>query len=182
MKNKTVCYTSLRRNIALGAAIALLVAAAAAVFVWLISIEPPFFDENAVVGDPTAFVTEEDGYSLYEAEGVCNVALCGYLKTDGKEAKIYLTNPEENEVFLRAEVYTVAFVYDESGNITDYYEDELLGKTGFLRPGEYVETVKLDKVPSEEQSYIMVKIATYNEADGTSNGSFFINTMLYKVY
>lgn len=180
MKNKTVCYTSLRRNIALGTAIALIVAITIAVFVWLISIEPPFFEENAVVGDPTAFVTEEDSYSLYEAEGVCKVALCGYLKADGKDAKIYLTNPEENEVFLRAEIYTVAFVYDESGNVADYYEDDLLGKSGFIRPGEYVETIKLDKVPSEEQTYIMIKIATYNEFDGTSNGSFFINTVLFK--
>ena len=166
--------------IALGAAIALIVAAAIAVFIWLISIEPPFFDENAVVGAPNDLVGQERGFSLYEAEGVCDVALCGNPEVDGKNVKLYLTNPENNEVFFRAEIYTVAFVYDETGNLTDYYEDELLGKSGFIRPGEYVETIELDKSLKEDKTYVMIKIATYNEADGTSNGTFFINTVLYK--
>ena len=62
----------------------------------------------------------------------------------------------------------------------DYYHDELLGKTGFIRPGEYVETLTLDNKLKDSETYAMIKIATYNIDDGTSNGTFFVNTILYK--
>ncbi len=160
---------------------ALVIAAAVAVFVLLVSIEPTFFDENAVVGSPVEVLPEGATYKLFQAEGVCDAALCEIPEiTDGKDVHIFLTNLETNSVYIRAEIYTVAFVRDASGNVTDYYHDEFLGRTNFIRPGEYVETLALDDKLKEDETYAMIKIATYNIDDGTSNGTFFVNTILYK--
>ena len=48
---------------------------------------------------------------------------------EGSNAAVYLTNPAENEVWLKLRVL------DENGNI--------LGETGLIRPGEYVKDVAL---------------------------------------
>jgi len=181
MKKQTLCYTSVKRIVLFAVIAALVLAAAVAAFVLLASVEPAFFDENAVVGSPEEILPEDTTYKLYMAEGVCDAALCELPKiTDGKDLKIFLTNPENNSVYIRAEVYTVAFVRDAGGNVVDYYHDELLGKTGFIRPGEYVETLTLDNKLKDSETYAMIKIATYNIDDGTSNGTFFVNTILYK--
>ncbi len=181
MKKQTLCYTSVKRIVLFAIIAALFLAAAVAAFVWLVSIEPAFFDENAVVGSPEQALPEGAPYKLFKAEGVCDAALCELPEiTDSKDLHLFLTNPENNSVYIRAEVYTVAFVRDASGNVVDYYHDELLGKTGFIRPGEYVETLTLDDKLEESETYAMIKIATYNIDDGTSNGTFFVNTILYK--
>jgi hypothetical protein len=159
----------------------LLAAAAVAVFAWLVSIEAPFFDENAVAGSPEDRLNGNETYRLYSAQGICDAAVCELpVVTDGKNVHLFLTNPETNTVYIRAEIYTVAFVRNANGQETDYYHDELLGKTGFIRPGEYVETLVLDDALDAAETYAMIKIATYNIDDGTSNGTFFVNTILYK--
>ena len=181
MKRQTICYTSIKRIVTLSVIAAIVVAAAVAVFAWLVSIEAPLLDENAVVGSPEAALPEDATYKLFCAEGICDAAICEIPEvTDGKNVHLFLTNPETNSVYIRAEIYTVAFVRNKDGQITDYYHDELLGKTGFIRPGEYVETLVLDDALEAEETYAMIKIATYNVDDGTSNGTFFVNTILYK--
>lgn len=181
MKKQTLCYTSIKRIVLFSLIAALVIAAAVAAFVMLVSIEPAFFDENAVVGSPTEILPDGATYKLFQAEGICDAALCELPKvTDGKDVHLYLTSPETNSVYIRAEIYTVAFVRDASGNVTDYYHDELLGRTNFIRPGEYVETLTLDDKLGGDETYAMIKIATYNIDDGTSNGTFFVNTILYK--
>lgn len=178
MRNR-ICYTALRRRILFVLAALLVIAAAVAVFCWMLTIEPTFFDENAKFGTPDGY-SEENGYTSYVAENVCSVALCGNPDVFGKDVKIFLTSPAENEVFLRAEIYSVAFTYDALGNITAANPDQCLGKSGFLRPGEYVESITLDHALKEEMTYVMIKIATYVEETGTSNGFFYINTALFK--
>lgn len=180
MKKQTLCYTSIKRIVLFSLIAALVIAAAVAAFVMLVSIEPAFFDENAVVGSPTEILPDGATYKLFQAEGICDAALCELPKvTDGKDVHLFLTNPETNSVYIRAEIYTVAFVRNKDGQVTDYYHDELLGKTGFIRPGEYVETLVLDDALDAAETYAMIKIATYNIDDGTSNGTFFVNTILY---
>ena len=181
MKKQILCFTSIKRIALISLAALLVTAAAVAGFVLLVSSEPPLLDENAVLGSPAESLPEDSTYRLFCAEGICDVALCELPKiTDARDLHIYLTNPENNSVYIRAEIYTVVFIRNEKGQITDYYHDKLLGKTGFIRPGEYVETLTLDKKLSENETYALIKIATYNPENKTSNGSFFINTMLYK--
>ena len=73
----------------------------------------------------------------------------------------------------------MSFTYDTSGNITAASPDKKLGESGFIRPGEYVETVSLSRKLKEDKVYVMIKIATYVEETGTSNGYFYINTALF---
>ncbi len=178
MRNR-ICYTALRRRILFALAAILALAVAVAVFCWLLTINPAFFDENAVVGVPDGF-SEENGYTSYVAEGVCAVGICGRPDINGKDVKLFLTNPLDNSVLLRAEIYSVSFTYDKLGNITGANPDECIGKSGFLRPGEYVENITLDHSLKDEMTYVMIKIATYKEETGTSNGFFYINTALFK--
>ena len=154
---------------------------AATAFVLLASAKPQLLDKNAVIGTPEDILSEDATYRMFCAEGICDAALCEVPKiSNRRDAQIFLTNPESNSVYIRAEIYSVVFIYDDQGQITSYYHDKLLGKTGFIRPGEYVETLRLDKKLSDDSSYALIKIATYNPDNETSNGAFFINTILYK--
>ena len=181
MNKQIRCYTSIKRIVMISVIAAIVVAAAVAVFAWLISIEAPFFDEKAVAGSPVELLNGNETYRIYSAQGICDAAVCEIPEvTEGKNVHVFLTNMETNSVYIRAEIYTVAFVRNENGQVTDYYHDKLLGKTGFIRPGEYVETLVLDDALDADETYAMIKIATCNIDDGTSNGSFFVNTILYR--
>lgn len=174
-----ICYTALRRAVLFAVTALLVLAAGVGIFLWMLTLEPAFFDENARVGTPEV-LAEERGYTSYVADGVCAVSLCGNPEIDGKDVKLFLTCPAENDVFLRAEIYSVKFTFDAMGNVTSANPDKLLGKSGFLRPGEYVESITLEEPLSEEMTYVMIKIGTYVEETGTSNGFFYINTALLK--
>ena len=57
-----------------------------------------------------------------------------HVHLDGASAVVYFTNPAENQVWLRL------CVQDKN--------DQTLGETGLIRPGEYVRAVALDKPPA----------------------------------
>ena len=97
-------------------------------------------------------------------------------KTDAGYASIYLTSPADNDVLIRAELYSVKTVYDESTGQATFFPDKLLGKTGFIRPGTYVEKVRVKGLRSGENTKVMVKIPTMYEESGTSKGIFYIRT------
>lgn len=176
---RKICYTSFRRTVVWTVAAVLALVIAVTAFVILLGLEPELLDSGRQAGVP-ASVAEEYGYTPYSAEGICDVVLCGNPEVEGKEVRLYLTNPETNTVWLRAEIYSVAFTYDAAGNITAANPDKLLGRSGFLRPGEYVETVSLSRELRDERTYVMIKISTYVEKTRTSNGFFYINTALYR--
>ena len=172
-----ICYTAVRRGVLFSIAVLLILAVGVGIFCWMLTLEPAFYDENAKTGIPEG-IAEDRGYTSYVADGVCAVALCGNPEIDGKEVKLFLTCPAENDVLLRAEIYSVKFTFDITGKVTSANPDQLLGKSGFLRPGEYVEAITLNDVLTEDMTYVMIKIGTYVEETGTSNGFFYINTAL----
>ena len=92
-----------------------------------------------------------------DIENAFSFATCG--KPSLKDGKItaYFTNPEDNEVWLLVKVY------DESGK-------KLLGQSGIIRNGEYVEQIALDKTPSEDCK-IIFKIYSYEPDTYYSKGS-----------
>ncbi len=180
MTGKKICYTSLVRNIIFGVVALLIISLSILLFAFMITREPELLDSKRTVGTPGE-LPEEYGYSVYSATDICDIAICGAPDIiDGKEVKLYLTNPETNDLYIRAEIYTVKFTYNENGEITAAEPDKLIGKSGFICPGEYVESLTLKKRLSKEQTPVMIKIATYSPDDETSRGFFYINTTLVK--
>ena len=118
---------------------------------------PPPFDPAAVVGVPE--VPEDLGYRELDCE-VYKVALCGKLNRNGD---LWLTNPESNEVWLKVRAL------DEKGNI--------LGETGLVKPGEYVRSVNLTKVP-QSGTPVTLKIMAYEPETYYSAGAASLNTFI----
>lgn len=123
---------------------------------------PPAFDSSAVTGIPE--VPEGLGYSAPFQEGMAyRFAVCGNVLMDGKQALVYFTNPAENETWTKLRIY------DESGNV--------LGETGLIKPGEYVQYVELDKELTPGTP-IKLKIMGYEPDTYLSAGSVVLNTQI----
>lgn len=123
---------------------------------------PPPFDENAVSGVPE--VAEELGYSSPYKDGMCyRFSVCGNVTVQGSEAIVYLTNPAENDVWLKIRVL------DASGRT--------VGETGLIRPGEYVRCVTLSAVPADGAP-ITLKIMGYEPETYQSAGAVTLGTAI----
>ena len=121
---------------------------------------PPPFDGGAVVGSPA--VPEGLGWQELDAQAYI-VGICGKFIPNGNTADICLTNPEGNTVWLKVRVL------DEKGSI--------LGETGLVRPGEYVQSVELDTVP-KTGTPIVLKIMAYQPDTYYSEGAVSLNTTI----
>lgn len=120
---------------------------------------PPEFDSAAVSGVPAP---DNASWSRIYQEGMSFSAhVCGSVHISGGTADVYFTNDAENEVWLKLRVM------DEDGNI--------LGETGLLRPGEYVQTIVFDTVP-ENGAAIKMKIMAYEPETYYSAGAVTLNT------
>ena len=177
---RRVCHTSYKQQIPLAVAILLILVLAVVLFLLMLRIGPDHFEDEAVVGVPVVTDAETYGYESYDAIGVAKAALCGMPKIiDGRDVQFYLTNPEDNTVAIKLEVYTPKFVPKSDGTY-EPVPDVLLGESGFVRPGEYVETVRLHKPLKEPRTNVMIKISTLDETTGRSHGYFFVNTVLVR--
>lgn len=168
--------TQLKKTLLIGGCCVLLAAIMIAGMVFAFTLKPRLYDRQALDGAPQG-LPESIAYVSYESDGVCKVTLACKPEFDGSVAKIYLTNPIENAVLLKAEFYSVKVVTQSNGS-SDFLPDEKLGETGFLCPGTYVENVKLKGLTAGEENRVFVKIATMNEPEGTSNGAFYIRTVI----
>ena len=121
---------------------------------------PPPFDGGAVVGSPA--VPDGLGWQELDAQAYI-VGICGKFIPNGNTADIWLTNPEGNTVWLKVRVL------DEKGSI--------LGETGLVRPGEYVQSVELDTVP-KTGTPIVLKIMAYQPDTYYSEGAVSLNTTI----
>ncbi len=121
---------------------------------------PPPFDENAQQGTPE--VPENLGWNEVDAR-VYRAMICGVLVLDGSQADVWFANPDDNAVWLKLRIL------DERGN--------LLGETGVIRPGEYVQTVLFDVVPPQG-SAVCMKIVAYEPDTYYSAGTVTLNTTI----
>ena len=123
--------------------------------------QPPF-DAAAMAGVPE--VPESLGYIAPYQEGMgYRFSVCGNVVMVGNAAAVYLTNPEENDVWLKLRVL------DEN--------DTILGETGLIRPGEYVKDVALtENLPAGTK--IKLKIIGYEPQAYFSAGSATLNTAI----
>lgn len=120
---------------------------------------PPAFDTAAVQGVPQvdeALVYKE----LYQDGMAYRISVCWVPAATGQSLTVYFTNPQSNTKNLKLRVY------DESGNI--------LGETGLIKPGEYIEKVALTKALSPGTN-IRLKAMGYEPDTFESAGAFSMN-------
>ena len=123
---------------------------------------PPPFEDAAMQGIPD--VPEELQYSSPYRDGMAyRFSVCANVKMDGSKATVYFTNAEGNNVYLKLRVL------DENDNI--------LGETGLLKPGEYVKDVELIQALSAGTG-IRLKIMSYAPDTYLSEGSVVLNTTI----
>ena len=167
--------TKLKRDLLIVLAVLAVVAALTTGLILIIRMEPRIIDKAKMSGEP-ANPEAIGGYVAYETPDVCSVKIsCEPVLANGY-ASIYLTSPAENDVLIRAELYSVKVVTDEASGQATFLPDKLLGKTGFIHPGTYVEKVKVKGIRAGEETKVMVKISTMYEESRTSKGIFYIRT------
>ena len=122
------------------------------------SFVPQRFDQTAQKGIPQ--VPDNLGWSSLEA-GDINVSICGSITVEDGESDVWLYNNEKNNVWIKLRIL------DDHSNI--------LGETGLVRPGEYVQSITYEHIPKKE-SNIVLKIMTYEPETYYSAGSINLNT------
>ena len=123
---------------------------------------PPPFDPSATVGTPT--VPDGLGWGEIAPEGGSfSISLCGVVKQENGKADIWLTNPSKNNVLIKVRIL------DAEGNI--------LGETGLVRPGEYVQSVTIAD-PLAAGTQIVMKVMSYQPDTYYSEGSFQLKTVI----
>ena len=123
-----------------------------------LSFTPPPFDADAVQGMPD--VPENLGWGEVDAQ-VYKAYVCGVVIPNGDTADTWFTNPESNAVWLKLRVL------DSEGNV--------IGETGIIKPGEYVQTVTFTEVPREADA-IALKLMAYEPETYYSAGSATLTT------
>lgn len=121
---------------------------------------PPPFDMSAVRGTPE--VPEGLGWSEVDAQ-VYKASICSRIIADEGKADVWLTNPADNEVWLKLRLI------DSNGQV--------LGETGIIRPGEYVQSVKLNTEVKSGES-VSMKLMGYEQETYYSAGSVTLNTSI----
>lgn len=121
---------------------------------------PPSFDETAQVGTPE--VPENLGWGELDAQAF-KASVCGVFIPDGGAADLWLTSPETNTVWLKLRVL------DAEGNI--------LGETGLIKPGEYVQSVPLSSTP-KSGTKIILKLMAYEPETYHSAGAASLETTI----
>lgn len=142
-------------------AVALAVMTAVLVYTGQTRFTPPPFDPAAQSGIPD--VPKNLGYGELDAT-VFRFSAAGALTADNGGTDLWLTNPADSTVWLKARIL------DADG--------ALLGESGLLRPGEYVQTVTLDRVPAQTAP-VTVKIMAYEPETYYSAGSVLLQTQLF---
>lgn len=115
---------------------------------------PPGADANAAVGSPD--VPEELNHREMKINETFSVSMCATPVLEEQGVRLYVTSPDTNTAWVSVKVY------DASG--------ALIGQSGILRPGEYVEYVPLTIAPKKNFN-VTVKILSYEPETYYSLGS-----------
>lgn len=114
---------------------------------------PPSFESASAKGIPSP--PEEVKYTEISLDTYKFSLSSRLLADENNDVDLFLTNPETNHVWLKARIT------DNNGH--------LLGETGILRPGEYVQSLHLADI--KENTNIYLKIMGYEPETFYSLGS-----------
>lgn len=142
--------------------LALLCAISVGVMVYALSIKPAFtpppFDTSAQAGIPEG----TPGFEMLDAQSF-QAGLLVMPVLNGDQLQVYFANPAENSCNLRLRVM------DEGGNI--------LGQSGLIRPGEFVQAVTLEQTV-ETGATVIFKLMAYEPETYHSAGAVTVTTKL----
>lgn len=116
--------------------------------------EAPEFEKNAVVGIPEGV----DAYAYREIKIDDNFvfSLCMEPVVENDALNIFFTSHKDNDVWMLIRVY-------------DAKTEEIIGSSGLIRAGEYVEKVTLSDIPSDKS--VKVKVLSYEKDTYLSHGA-----------
>ena len=124
---------------------------------------PPSHDATAKAGVPVVeesylygSVNTDYGYVIQMASNL-------YQQLNG-DVNIYFTNPASNSVLLRCE-------------ILDKDSGKRLYNTGYIKPGEYIESINNSSVDNKKYD-VIVKVYAYTDESFTSEGTTELSLML----
>ena len=118
--------------------------------------KPPSHDSSAVKGVPEVDENYLYGTAQTEYGYIIQMAANLYQQKNG-DVNIYFTNPISNTELLRCE-------------IIDQDTDKVLYNTGYINPGEYIESVNNSSVDNEEYD-VIVKVYAYVDDSFESAGT-----------
>lgn len=121
---------------------------------------PPTFDANANTGTPSLPEGAEYGTGAFTGIGF---GLCNPARLEGQDLYLYFSNPTENAVWIKLRIYDKA--------------DTVLGESGLIRPGEYLESMPLNSI-QELSAPLTLKIMCYEPDTYYSKGSATISIEL----
>lgn len=125
---------------------------------------PPEFAHNTVDGAPNPSVVSALKYGTLTLTPEISVSLVSEFTVNGKgEAELWFAAPDTNQCWVRLRLM------DADGNV--------LGETGLLKPGQYIQSIKLDKIPRKD-GIVTARILTYEPDTYYSLGSANANVML----
>lgn len=122
---------------------------------------PPDFERAAQTGVPQ--IPDSAGYMPLEVEKGFGAGVNGKLTVEDAKTDIWLTSPEDNTVWIKLRIYA------EDGR--------MLGETGILKPGEYVQSVKLSDIPKDTED-VTLKLMAYTPDTWYSAGAAELHTVL----
>ena len=123
---------------------------------------PPPFEEAAVVGTPQ--VPEELGWSELAVRDGYVVHVCGVLDSrDGETVPVWFASDADNQVWLKL-------------RLRDGETNAVLGQTGIIKPGEYVERLKLEE--KAVSANVILEIMGYEPETYYSAGTVGLATTL----
>ena len=122
---------------------------------------PPTFDPAAVSGVPD--VPAELGWSELQIREGLRASVCGVLNEANGQVALWFYNHPDSDSWLKLRLL------DTQGNI--------LGQSGLLRPGEYLQSLTLDTVPGENTTVVLYMMG-YQPETYYSAGSLGLQTTL----
>lgn len=121
----------------------------------------PEFDPNAQVGVPN--VTESMGWAELSVSEGYNVHVCGILNADASgKLPVYFSSDADNRVWVKLRVI-------DSQNV-------IIGESGILKPGEYVESIQL--LESAKSGAVTLQVMGYEPETYYSAGTVGLTTNL----
>ena len=126
---------------------------------------PPEFDTSAVAGEHGIAVGQY-GYSELpppENNSKYRIGVCGEIHVKEGKADVWFTNLAENDAWVKLRVL------NEKGKI--------IGETGLLKPGEYVQAVTFYEPPVKGDK-ITLRVMGYEPDTYYSLGEFSLNTVI----